>query len=851
MEFLDTSGGGWHASTNALGYTRIVSYNDDLTLSSTANAIKGFYTGTNSTVGIVPNLSGSQQLLFLLKVPSGSMYSGSSNNSFVMKILYNNQVIDFETGASGLGLDFVGYNASTSSWSISSTPCYTDSAIMCQKYNNDGNNTRNFQSTVNNTNGTYGIYIFSCGENVNSTSYCSGTCSDECQILKGYSATTQYGGVVSMRRVVFPTGYHSSLYADQNLLDFVISFYHGSTMMSATLINAYTIEAVKMANIKYSYVNYYDNSSIYNKGVRIPTLARIAGGVLPTESLGATVVAVFFDENMDGTTFMTSPTTNFDIGCSTGQCVYYPNSGVLVPRDIWHCSDRVEFYNLPSIQNEFNLLVPITQKLGNPPKSLTIAFLAQNNTVNNVTGLLRVLSVYRLFGPVVTGTVKGTTIGTLNGLTSSFSGTQLTNIDFTSMSWTATGSFSYNINGSNIYDNPPNNTFLIGSNTVASGATYGNGSYGAGVTITSFNYNIFASAIVKFNSPPNNTASTCSIFSYVYNEIENVANNVERSGKYVYIAFCPIDDNFSMTTTGANIVFNYPQYPNAFVSGFPLTTVLAYGYSSKIGLLQAYNLETSSLTFSRTCSTIKNELYSPSSTKQRASFTVNFSSITMGPVPKGYPVIKLTLRIPQTTVPSAAALSISSSCDVSLSYLTCSVSMTNYTFYTITLTLTGTKTYSVQSVTVSLYADSSASFGSADLYTMTMYLPQSTSATPLMFGSDFNIQSTLCSCTSSFIVALTPFGSVMNLNNFTYESSGKSLRGKFGFNFGASSFRDYFFTTSYFEFNLGFLSTPNIDWKNKANFRCVVYNNGSSSVNTLWKSITLSSMPTIRLTPKA
>lgn len=80
-------------------------------------------------------------------------------------------------------------------------------------------------------------------------------------------------------------------------------------------------------------------------------MARIAGGVLPTESLGATVVGLFFDENMDATTFMTKASKNYSIGCSTGQCLYYPNTGVQTPRDIWHSNDRVEFYNIPSIQN--------------------------------------------------------------------------------------------------------------------------------------------------------------------------------------------------------------------------------------------------------------------------------------------------------------------------------------------------------------------------------------------------------------------------------------------------------------------------------------------------------------------
>lgn len=169
---------------------------------------------------------------------------------------------------------------------------------MCQKYDNDGNQTMNAQYSVNDASGNslYGIFIFNCGDPVNTTTYCGASCKTHCQIFKGYSASNTYGGMVSMRRVTFPTGYHSQLYADDNLLDFVVSFYHNSNMVSATLINAYTIKATRMANIKYSYVNYYDNgASIYNKGVRVPMMARIGGGVLPTESLGATVVAVFFD----------------------------------------------------------------------------------------------------------------------------------------------------------------------------------------------------------------------------------------------------------------------------------------------------------------------------------------------------------------------------------------------------------------------------------------------------------------------------------------------------------------------------------------------------------------------------
>lgn len=87
-------------------------------------------------------------------------------------------------------------------------------------------------------------------------------------------------GVISMRRVTFPTNYHSPLYADTNTLDFVISFMNGGVTVSSTLINAYTVESTNMANIKAAYVNYYDDSVISNKGVRIPMMIRIGGAAL-------------------------------------------------------------------------------------------------------------------------------------------------------------------------------------------------------------------------------------------------------------------------------------------------------------------------------------------------------------------------------------------------------------------------------------------------------------------------------------------------------------------------------------------------------------------------------------------
>jgi hypothetical protein len=214
--------------------------------------------------------------------------------------------------------------------------------------------------------------------------------------------------------------------------------------------------------------------------------------------------------------------------------------------------------------------------------------------------------------------------------------------------------------------------------------------------------------------------------------------------------------------------------------------------------------------------------------------------------------MRFQLTLPSTTVPSAASLTIRTpSCDVSSSYLTCSVSMTSTTIYVVTLTLSTTSSYSLTTVTFSLYADSTASFSNADNYTVLMLLPQSTASTYLVYGSDYTYQSSICTGNSLFTVAITQYGTAMNFNNLTYDSAGKSLRGKFGLNFGANSYREIFYTTSYFEINLGYLSVPNTAWRTANNFRCVVYPNGSSTPSSLWKKLDLTSLTSAKLYSKS
>ncbi len=156
--------------------------------------------------------------------------------------------------------------------------------------------------------------------------------------------------------------------------------------------------------------------------------------------------------------------------------------------------------------------MPVTPDATNhaPPKYLTIAFFSQNYTVWGVGNLLQTLAVYRLFGPVVTATVSGA-LTSINNLARTSS---TPNLEMSSTSFALSGSFTQYLNTTNMYSNINNNTFVAGNTDAVN--SFGT-SFGAGYTITSFFYNIFSSSTLSWSSPPANTATTCSVFGYVYN----------------------------------------------------------------------------------------------------------------------------------------------------------------------------------------------------------------------------------------------------------------------------------------------------------------------------------------------
>jgi len=173
-------------------------------------------------------------------------------------------------------------------------------------------------------------------------------------MFTGLGYSNSGSSVMSMRQVTFPEGYHSPLYVDNNLLDFLFIFYHGTNIVSYGLINAYTVSGKKLQNIKASYVNYYDNitGTSFNKGLMSPMMLRIGGGVLSSESLDSTVIGVFFDDYIDASTFYNNSGFSYVTGCSTNNCVYYPNKGLSnIRTDNWVTNRMVIIDNIPPIQN--------------------------------------------------------------------------------------------------------------------------------------------------------------------------------------------------------------------------------------------------------------------------------------------------------------------------------------------------------------------------------------------------------------------------------------------------------------------------------------------------------------------
>ena len=61
---------------------------------------------------------------------------------------------------------------------------------------------------------------------------------------------------------------------------------------------------------------------------------------------------MFYDDNVDAHTVYTEKDESYAIGCLTTNCKYYKNAEInFNMNDIWHTFRKLEFYDIPSIQN--------------------------------------------------------------------------------------------------------------------------------------------------------------------------------------------------------------------------------------------------------------------------------------------------------------------------------------------------------------------------------------------------------------------------------------------------------------------------------------------------------------------
>lgn len=82
------------------------------------------------------------------------------------------------------------------------------------------------------------------------------------------------------------SGYQSNYLADEKVLDFIVAFYQAGVLVTASLINAYTVKQMRLAYLSSNFYNSYLSSSKTNDGSRVPTLFSMQGHLSISEING-------------------------------------------------------------------------------------------------------------------------------------------------------------------------------------------------------------------------------------------------------------------------------------------------------------------------------------------------------------------------------------------------------------------------------------------------------------------------------------------------------------------------------------------------------------------------------------
>ena len=104
----------------------------------------------------------------------------------------------------------------------------------------------------------------------------------------------------------------------------MVAFYQDDTLVSASLINGYTLNKTRLASVRADVINLYNDNSLNNEGDRIPTLLKIDGH-LTLEEAGQTKInslKVYLPSTLSISNFIETDNLN-SIGCSTWDCFGY------------------------------------------------------------------------------------------------------------------------------------------------------------------------------------------------------------------------------------------------------------------------------------------------------------------------------------------------------------------------------------------------------------------------------------------------------------------------------------------------------------------------------------------------
>lgn len=207
------------------------------------------------------------------------------NQTYETKIYFNSKVFK---NINPKGIDVSAYSQTANSYREDAVSCYINSSISptIQIYQCQAHNDYVYGQQLDNTyrqTSDYGLFHFVCGNG--SVVVCPGgtSCAESCRLFKGKGTTQGSSGVLSIRNVTFIDNYQSSLLAGDSVLDFIIAFYHGGTLVSASLINSYTVKNTRLEQMTPKLYNTYLSATQTNDGRRLPTLLGLQGHLTISE----------------------------------------------------------------------------------------------------------------------------------------------------------------------------------------------------------------------------------------------------------------------------------------------------------------------------------------------------------------------------------------------------------------------------------------------------------------------------------------------------------------------------------------------------------------------------------------